>query len=94
MYLVENPPHNLKGDFSLQGDICVRGPGFTFSGAAMYKCKEFEGKIIEKKPLLPYFEKWSKEKSMQGSLLQGKWFDVGTIERLNMVNDYIKAHNL
>ena len=94
LYLVENPPHNLKGDFSLQGDICVRGPGFTFSGAAMYKCKEFEGKIIEKKPLLPYFEKWSKEKSMQGSLLQGKWFDVGTIERLNMVNDYIKAHNL
>ena len=33
LYLVNNPEHNLKGDFSLdEKGMCTRGTGYTFSG--------------------------------------------------------------
>ena len=49
---------------------------------------------IKKEPLLPYFEKWSQEKILTGALLEGKWFDVGTIQRLDAVNNYVKEKQL
>lgn len=95
LYLVNNPEHNLKGDFSLdENGLCSRGPGYTFSGTAVYSCKAFEHREIKKEPLLPYFEKWSQEKILTGALLEGKWFDVGTIQRLDAVNNYVKEKQL
>ena len=95
LYLVNNPEHNLKGDFSLdENGLCSRGPGYTFSGIAVYSCKAFEHREIKKEPLLPYFEKWSQEKILTGALLEGKWFDVGTIQRLDTVNNYVKEKQL
>ncbi|MGN1280949.1 MAG: N-acetylmuramate alpha-1-phosphate uridylyltransferase MurU [Succinivibrio sp.] len=91
LYLVENPSHNTHGDFSLREDgVCIRGKDYTFSGVAVYSCRGFEGQSVCRAPLLPYFESWSKEEKMEGTILDGKWFDVGTIERLNTVNEYIK----
>ena len=95
LYLVNNPEHNLKGDFSLdEKGMCTRGTGYTFSGTAVYSCKAFEHREIKKEPLLPYFEKWSQEKILTGALLEGKWFDVGTIQRLDAVNNYVKEKQL
>ncbi|MDY6415687.1 MAG: nucleotidyltransferase family protein [Succinivibrio dextrinosolvens] len=96
IYLVENPEHNSHGDFSLdpQSKLCSRGPQFTFSGVAVYSSAVFEGYPIEKRPLLPIFEKLAQNRELKGELLKGSWFDVGTIERLNNVNTYIKSHNI
>lgn len=95
LYLVNNPEHNLKGDFSLdEKGMCTRGTGYTFSGTAVYSCQGFEHHEIKKEPLLPYFEKWSQEKILTGALLEGKWFDVGTIQRLDTVNNYVKEKQL
>ena len=95
LYLVDNPEHNLKGDFSLdENGLCKRGAGYTFSGTAVYSCKGFEHHEIKKEPLLPYFEKWSQEKILTGALLEGKWFDVGTIQRLDTVNNYVREKQL
>lgn len=52
------------------------------------------GMAVEKKPLLPLFIEWSEKNLMTGSKLEGRWFDVGTIERLNDVNDYVSTHEL
>lgn len=95
LYLVDNPEHNLKGDFSLdEKGLCKRGSEYTFSGTAVYSCKGFEHHEIKKEPLLPYLEKWSEEKTLCGETLDGKWFDVGTVQRLDTVNNYVREKQL
>ena len=93
LYLVDNPPHNQKGDFKIEDGKCYRGSDYTFSGTAVYKTKAFLNMPIEKKPLLPLFLKWSQIHELSDKPLCGKWFDVGTIERLNQVNSYIQNLN-
>ena len=93
LYLVDNPPHNQKGDFKIEDGKCYRGSVYTFSGTAVYKTKAFLNMPIEKKPLLPLFLKWSQIHELSAKPLCGKWFDVGTIERLNQVNSYIQNLN-
>ena len=93
LYLVDNPPHNQKGDFKIEDGKCYRGSYYTFSGTAVYKTKAFLNMPIEKKPLLPLFLKWSQIHELSAKPLCGKWFDVGTIERLNQVNSYIQNLN-
>ena len=93
LYLVDNPPHNQKGDFKIEDGKCYRGSDYTFSGTAVYKTKAFLNMTIEKKPLLPLFLKWSQIHELSAKPLCGKWFDVGTIERLNQVNSYIQNLN-
>lgn len=93
LYLVDNPPHNQKGDFKIEDGKCYRGSDYTFSGTAVYKTKAFLNMPIEKKPLLPLFLKWSENQELSAKPLCGKWFDVGTIERLNQVNSYIQNLN-
>ena len=93
LYLVANPPHNQKGDFKIEDGKCYRGSDYTFSGTAVYKTKAFLNMPIEKKPLLPLFLKWSQIHELSAKPLCGKWFDVGTIERLNQVNSYIQNLN-
>ena len=90
LYLVDNPPHNQTGDFKIEDGKCYRGSDYTFSGTAVYKTKAFLNRPIEKKPLLPLFLKWSQIHELSAKPLCGKWFDVGTIERLNQVNSYIQ----
>ncbi len=95
LYLVKNPKHNLKGDFSLESEgICRIGKDFTFSGTAMYSPLGFKGLPVIKQPLLPLFKKWSEDGTMRGQALVGNWFDVGNLERLAEVNSYIDNHNL
>ncbi len=95
LYLVENPPHNQKGDFKILPDgSCERGESYTFSGAAVYSSEPFYGLDAVKRPLLPFFEKWAAAHQLKATVLKGMWFDVGTVERLSQVNAYIKAHNL
>ena len=93
LYLVDNPPHNQKGDFKIEDGKCYRGSDYTFSGTAVYKTKAFLNMPIEKKPLLPLFLKWSQIHELSAKPLCGKWFAVGTIERLNQVNSYIQNLN-
>ncbi len=96
IYLVENPKHNLHGDFSLDpvSKNCSRGPQYTFSGVAVYSSSVFEGYPVEKRPLLPIFESLAEKQKLKGEILKGNWFDVGTIERLENVNSYIHSHNI
>ncbi|MBQ2381533.1 MAG: nucleotidyltransferase family protein [Succinivibrio sp.] len=93
LFLTENPKHNLKGDFDLfENGECTRGSMYTFSGAARYQSSAFKGYDVCRLKLSVIFEKWSQEHKMTGQLLNGRWFDVGTIERLEEVNNYYKEN--
>lgn len=90
LVLVNNPEHNLKGDFGIMDDGILTMNSekpLTFSGIAIYDPKFFfeltEGNKIKLPPIL---EIAINKKCIQGELFEGLWSDVGTPERLNMIN--------
>jgi MurNAc alpha-1-phosphate uridylyltransferase len=90
LVLVNNPEHNPKGDFGIMDDgilIMNSERPLTFSGIAIYDPKFFselaEGNKIK---LAPMLEIAINKKCIQGELFDGLWSDVGTPERLNMIN--------
>ena len=90
LFLTANPAHNLKGDFSLRDDHrVVMGKDYTFSGVALYKVQAFKDCKTQRLPLRPFFERWALNAQLSGQVLDGKWFDVGTVERLREVNAYL-----
>ena len=90
LVLVNNPEHNLKGDFGIMDDGILTMNSerpLTFSGIAIYDPKFFseltEGNKIK---LAPILETAINKKCIQGELFEGLWSDVGTPERLDMIN--------
>ena len=92
LFLTNNPAHNAKGDFALSdsGDL-IYGSDYTFAGFAWYHPQAFVGRAVCREPLRPYFDRWIEEKQITASVLRARWFDVGTIERLNDLNAYLEA---
>lgn len=91
LWLTENPPHHPEGDFSIENGLVVNKPGFTFSGVAMYAPKAFEPVPEEKIPLRPWLSKWMEEGKVSGEMLNGAWFDAGTLQRIAAIEDYLAA---
>ncbi|MDB4096573.1 nucleotidyltransferase family protein [Methylophilaceae bacterium] len=90
LVLVNNPEHNLTGDFGIMDDGILTMNSerpLTFSGIAIYDPKFFseltEGNKIK---LAPILEIAINKKYIQGELFEGLWSDVGTQERINMIN--------
>jgi N-acetyl-alpha-D-muramate 1-phosphate uridylyltransferase len=90
LVLINNPEHNLKGDFGIMDDGILTMNSerpLTFSGIAIYDPKFFsklkEGNKIK---LAPILEIAINNKCIQGELFEGAWSDVGTPERLKMIN--------
>lgn len=92
LFLTDNPKHHLQGDFSLdENKRVVTGHDFTFTGAAVYTPQIFSNIKLQRAPLRPLFDKLIEKKVLYGKKLEGKWFDVGTVERLHDTDAYIRA---
>ena len=93
LILVENPEHNLKGDFALEsGRLKNEGKAqYTFSGIGYYSPKLFEHCTYGKAALAPLLREAIALGKVSGSLYQGVWRDIGTPERLNAVNTLVDA---
>uniref|UniRef100_UPI00355B5FF3 N-acetylmuramate alpha-1-phosphate uridylyltransferase MurU n=1 Tax=Aliiglaciecola sp. SL4 TaxID=3239806 RepID=UPI00355B5FF3 len=89
LVLVNNPPHNLKGDFNLTGNTVVRQPPnqFTFSGIAVYDVNLFANLEGRKSPLAPLLFDLADKNQLTGQLHPGIWFDIGTPQRLDEINN-------
>ncbi len=84
LVLVENPPHNPDGDFSL---IAGRvqpdgGPRLTFSGIGVYSPSLFKDCRPGVFPLTPLLRQATADGRVGGRQHRGHWFDIGTPERL------------
>jgi len=88
LVLVNNPAHNLKGDFALQEDLVkplTSGkPGFTYSGIAVMDPQLFKRYQPDKEkfPLRDLLMQAIERNEVSGEIYQGSWVDVGTPERL------------
>jgi N-acetyl-alpha-D-muramate 1-phosphate uridylyltransferase len=91
LVLVSNPEHNLAGDFGLlENNYLVKNSKtlYTFSGIAVYHPRFFNG--IEagvKMQLLPLLNSSISKSLIKGELFKGVWSDIGTPERLEIVNN-------
>ncbi len=84
LVLVNNPEHNKKGDFSLQGGLIKNSgdPMYTFSGIGIYCAAFFAELKTGALPLAPIIRSKCEQGLVSGQYYNGKWTDVGSIERL------------
>ena len=78
LVLVDNPKHNPKGDFKLDGTNEV----YTFSGIAYYSKAFFLGIQEGKQPLAPLLFSQIEKQRVTMEHFNGLWYDIGTPERL------------
>lgn len=91
LVMVDNPAHHPEGDFALAGGrIAERGAPqamLTFSGIGLYSPRLFSGITPgQKAPLAPLLRKAMAAGRIGGERHAGLWNDVGTPERLALLN--------
>ncbi len=74
--LTDNPPHNLNGDFTLNGKK------YTFSGVGYYSKEMFNGLEYGKRKLAPILFDAIDNHQLTMEYYRGEWYDIGTPERL------------
>ncbi|WP_298623424.1 N-acetylmuramate alpha-1-phosphate uridylyltransferase MurU [uncultured Legionella sp.] len=84
----KNPALNHHGDFSLinQKQLSNANPKYTFAGIAGYHPQVFEQCRQGRYSVAPLIRDLTSKNRATGSLYQGTWFDIGSIERLNAAN--------
>lgn len=84
LVLVDNPPHHLQGDFSLDGSRVVSEgePRLTFAGIGVYKAALFDDCAPGAFPLAPLLRSAIARGLASATHYRGAWVDVGTCERL------------
>ncbi len=97
LVLVKNPEHHPLGDFAmrdgrLREDVVEKSipEKFTFSGIGLYAKDFFSESKKGKYPLAPMIRQYIQYDQVSGEVYQGKWFDIGTPERLEALSSFLK----
>lgn len=96
LVFVDNPAQHPNGDFILAHgraytfDQAQQGEALTYSGVAVIHPAMFAGLENGKRPLAPLLKQAMLEQQITASKMQGVWVDVGTPERLNVLDQQIK----
>ena len=91
--LVDNPAHHPDGDFVLAGTRVRNGEGrrLTFSGIGVYRPELFAELSDGCFPLAPILFDACDEGRLSGVHYTGKWWDVGTPERLELLDRRLRG---
>ena len=99
--LVNNPAHNTAGDFILEGRTvkaaqtptsgrAASNQTLTYAGLGIYHPDFFKGYDQGKRPLKPLLDAAIHKGRLAGSHWQGQWLDVGTPERLALLDKQLR----
>ena len=94
LVLIPNPPHNAKGDFSLEDARLGNdaAPRYTYSGIAVLSPALVSNVPSgEKAPLAPLLRSAAERGVASGELHRGAWHDVGTEERLAQLESRMRS---
>lgn len=90
LLLTDKAEHNPNGDFALQGNLVVLEGSrkYTFAGLSVLSPRLFDGvKMGETKALAPILKQAITDNQVTGELITADWVDVGTLERLEKLNN-------
>ena len=93
LVLVNNPPQHPNGDFAIEaGRLKNTGEKMlTFSGVGVYHPDLFASVVQgESAKLAPLLRRAIAENKATAEYYQGVWHDIGTPERLNMLDEELK----
>ena len=93
LVLIPNPEHNLEGDFALLEGKVIDNKAYTFSGIGYYSPKLFDGIPYGKSSTIPLLRAAMKEGHVTGELFDGQWLDIGTPQRLELLNAQLFNNN-
>jgi len=96
LVLVNNPQHHPKGDFSLTNSGVIESEGAskqTFSGIGVYHPDLFKGYPKGKLALAPVLRQAMQQHQVTGESYPGVWHDIGTPERLNALELYLREQS-
>lgn len=97
LVLVPNPPQHPRGDFFLH-DAMVSDAGvgarLTFSGIGIYHPSLFAGCEDGAFPLAPLLRRAMVEGRVSGERFDGRWFDIGTPQRLQQLERMLREEGL
>ncbi|MBJ9984979.1 nucleotidyltransferase family protein [Acinetobacter sp. S40] len=97
LVFVPNPVQHPNGDFILSNHKAYtfeqqqKGEALTYSGVAVLSPKLFANLDQGKRPLAPLLKQAMLNQQVSAEKMQGIWVDVGTPERLNELDQQIKA---
>lgn len=96
LVMVENPEHHQGGDFSLQADGHLRlahahRDGLTYSGISVMHPSLFAGLAEAPLALRPVLDKAIALDQISAETFLGRWFDIGTPERLAELETLLRA---
>ncbi len=84
----KNPQLLHHGDFGLQGSQLTNTPKqYIFSGITCYHPDVFAGCKHGRYSVIALVRRYIEEKRVSGQLYQGIWHDIGSIERLQVVQN-------
>lgn len=100
LVLVDNPDHNLAGDFNLatnhqlleQADDTTRR--LTFSGISVLSARLFDGLSEQSGALAPLLREAIAQGLVSGEHFSGFWSDIGTPERLTEVDQCVREKQI
>lgn len=93
LMMVNNPKHNLDGDFAISCDGFLNTSDqekLTYSGVALYSKSIFDPLTDGKAALAPIFRQLIAKRALEGLSYSGRWTDVGTPVRLDMLNEELE----
>lgn len=88
LILVDNPEHNLKGDFFLSESKSEKK--YTFSGIGYYSKSFFQNLSTAKAPLAPLLFEAVNNFTLTTEYYGGEWYDIGTPKRLERLDELLK----
>lgn len=88
LMMVDNPEHNLSGDFYLdEGQLSLAsGKSLTYAGLGIYTPKFFAGLAPGVRPLAPLLREAINQQRVGAFHYRGEWWDIGTPQRLAQLN--------
>jgi MurNAc alpha-1-phosphate uridylyltransferase len=95
LVFVDNPAQHPLGDYTMDaiGRVSLKEPtvlGYTYAGVGLYSPRFFSGESHGKLALRPLLDRAIQAGTVSGEYYTGEWVDVGTPERLQLLDEKIR----
>lgn len=97
LLLIDNPEHNHSGDFAINDGLASEqaigdGDKYTFAGISVMSPRLVDGLMLgQSAALAPLLKQAMIKFQVSAEVITDNWIDVGTPERLEQVNTFIKT---